>query len=178
MKKVGHRTSEDAKASSLLLGLSLPTVRVGPVHRPHRTCERNPACTAHDSVDVTVGAFLRYLVASPPEILRMVGPADSRILSHLFTFQIGVVLGVASIPLAGQPMSRPGQRHLSPTAALWRHELDAGRFSAFTINVGQSVSRLGQSVSLWARNAKSRITVIRLHLVFWLLLLQNPFWGR
>ena len=51
--------------------------------RSHGTVEGHPARSTYDSVDVAMPAFLRDFVATPPKVLGVICPADSRILCHL-----------------------------------------------------------------------------------------------
>jgi hypothetical protein len=76
MKEVGHAASEDAIAMSGLIRLPIPFEWWLPIDGPHRAIERHPACPLHDGADVTAMTFCGDLVATPPKIHGVVGPAD------------------------------------------------------------------------------------------------------
>ena len=57
--------------------MSIPFEWRSPVLSPHRPVEGFESSTAHDGRDVAVTAFFADFVASPPEVVGVIRPADS-----------------------------------------------------------------------------------------------------
>ena len=81
VEEVRHRAGEDAMSSALSAGSSVPCPGFAPVgvRGPHRPLERLMSRAAHDLPDVTVGAGGRDLVAAPPRVPGVMGPANFRV---------------------------------------------------------------------------------------------------